>query len=46
MTSFKSFDIKVPSFYVGSMPPFAHKSFLQSTCKPLNAQYCWLHWKV
>jgi len=27
-TSFKSFDSEVPSFYFGSMPPFAHKPFL------------------
>ena len=25
LTSFKSFDSEVPSFYFGSMPPFAHK---------------------
>jgi len=29
MTSFKSFDSEVPSFYFGSMTPFAHKPFLQ-----------------
>jgi len=29
LTSFKSFDSEVPSFYFGSLPPFAHKSFLQ-----------------
>jgi len=29
LASFKSFDSKVPSFYFGSMPPFAHKSFFQ-----------------
>jgi len=28
-TSFVSFDREVPSFYFGSMPPFAHKPFLQ-----------------
>jgi len=28
LTSFKSFDSKVPSFYFESMPPFAHKPFL------------------
>jgi len=27
-------------FYFGSMPPFAHKPFLQSASKPLNAQCC------
>jgi len=30
LTSFKSFDSEVPSFYFGSMSPFAHKPFLQS----------------
>jgi len=30
LTSFKSFDSEVPSFYFGSMPPFAHKPFLQN----------------
>ena len=40
LTSFKSFDIKVPCFYFGSMPLFAHKPFLQSAGKPLNAHYC------
>jgi len=29
LTSFKSFDSEVPSFYFGSMPPFARKTFLQ-----------------
>jgi len=29
LTSFKSFDSEVPSFCFGSMPPFAHKPFLQ-----------------
>jgi len=29
LTSFKSFDNEVPSFYFESMPPFAHKPFLQ-----------------
>jgi len=29
LTIFESFDSKVPSFYFGSKPPFAHKPFLQ-----------------
>jgi len=29
LTSFKSFDSEFPSFYFGSMPPFAHEPFLQ-----------------
>jgi len=29
LTSFKSFDGEVPRFHFGSMPPFAHKPFLQ-----------------
>jgi len=29
LTSFKSSDSKVPNFYFGSMPSFAHKPFLQ-----------------
>jgi len=29
LTMFKTFDRKVPSYYFGSMPPFAHKPFLQ-----------------
>jgi len=29
LTSFKSFDSEVLIFYFGSMPPFAHKPFLQ-----------------
>jgi len=29
LTSFKSFDSEVPSFYFVSMPSFAHKSFLR-----------------
>jgi len=28
LTSFKSFDSEVPSFYFGSMPSFAHKPVL------------------
>jgi len=39
LTSFQSFDSEVPSFYFRLMPPFAHKPFLQSISKPLNAQY-------
>jgi len=38
LTSFKRFDSKVPSFYFGSMPPFAHSC--KSASKPLHAQYC------
>jgi len=40
LTSFESFDSEVPTFYFGSLPPSAHKPFLQSASKPLNAQYC------
>jgi len=29
LTSFKSFDSEVPSFYFGTMQSFAHKLFLQ-----------------
>jgi len=29
VTRFKSFDSEVPSFYFGSMPPFAHEPLLQ-----------------
>jgi len=29
LTSFKSFDGEVPSFYFGPMSPFARKPFLQ-----------------
>jgi len=29
LTSFESFDSEVPSFNLGSMPPSAHKPFLQ-----------------
>jgi len=29
LTSFKSFGSRVPSFYFGSMPPSAHKRYLQ-----------------
>jgi len=39
LTSFKSFVSEVPSLYFGSMPPFAHKPFMQGASKPLNAQY-------
>jgi len=28
LTSFKSFDSEVSSFYFGPMPPFVHKPFL------------------
>jgi len=29
LTNSKIFDSEVPSFYIASMPPFAHKPFLQ-----------------
>jgi len=37
VTSFKSFDGEVPSFYFGSLSSLAHKPFLQSASKPLSA---------
>jgi len=37
LTSFKSFDGEVPSFYFGSIPPFAHKRSCKSAGTPLNA---------
>ena len=35
-TRFKCFDSEVPSFYFGSMPPFAHKLSCKSVGTPLN----------
>jgi len=41
LTNFEGFDSEVPSFYFGSMPPFAHKPVsCKSLSKLLNDQYC------